>query len=54
MRWRGELSATRPSGKTQYKGRLAQQPVRFTLEALANLYAAALDDVVLNGHIDAQ
>jgi hypothetical protein len=43
-RWRGELSATRPSGKTQYKGRLAQQPVRFTLEALGNLYGAALND----------
>jgi hypothetical protein len=37
--WVGKLSATRPSGLTQYRTRLAGQPVRFTLEALERLFS---------------
>jgi hypothetical protein len=37
-RWRRTLAATRQGGESQYRANLAEQPVRFTLRALDDLF----------------
>ena len=44
-RWRGELQSTKQRGRAEYEAHRADQPVRFTLEALESLYAKVLDDL---------